>query len=84
MSYRLFRRLFFSHDDQTREKMIGQFMNIMHYHARIHPTTHKIPFRLTPSIPKMIRGKSIKVMCYQCMSGLNKEGRLWLLKKRTK
>lgn len=37
MSYKRFTQLFFSHDYQTREKMLGQFINIMHYHARIHP-----------------------------------------------
>lgn len=61
MSYRLFTKLFFSHDHQTREKMLGQFMNIMHYHARIHPQQESYQQQI-PII------RSRKRLCYRCTS----------------
>ena len=69
MSFTIFKQLLFSHDLQTREKMISHFIHWMNVHSRIHPPNlekihppnlEKIhPPNPTPKrqIPKMIRGE---------------------------
>ena len=79
MTYRLFKQLFFSHDCQTREKMLGQFINIMKYRARIHPQVPQEKQIRIRQIPKLIRGEvwktyhgnSIKGACYCCTRELD-------------
>jgi 5-methylcytosine-specific restriction endonuclease McrA len=79
MSYKRFTQLFFSHDYQTREKMLGQFINLMEYHARIHPQLPRETVSHRRQIPKLIRGEvwktyhgnSIKGACYCCKRDLD-------------
>jgi hypothetical protein len=67
MSYKRFTQLFFSHDYQTREKMLGQFINIMNYHARIHPQVPREMVLHRRQIPTLIRGTDNSIKGdYEC------------------
>ena len=83
MSFTIFKKLLFSHDLQTREKMISHFIHWMKVHSTIHPQNSypKNPPEPQPKrqIPKMIRGEvwkryignSVTGPCYCCKRELD-------------
>ena len=85
MSYPYFKRILFSYDERTREKMLTYFSNWMRTQTvknifihTVKPTTKSIT-KSRPQIPKMIRGEvwkkynglSVYGSCYCCKQTLD-------------
>jgi 5-methylcytosine-specific restriction endonuclease McrA len=80
MSYPYFKRILFSYDERTREKMLTYFSNWMRTQTvkNLIPTV-KPATKLRPQIPKMIRGEvwkkynglSVYGSCYCCKQTLD-------------
>ena len=85
MSYPYFKRILFSYDERTREKMLTYFSNWMRtqtvkniFIPTVNPTTKSIT-KSRPQIPKMIRGEvwkeynghSVYGSCYCCKRTLD-------------